>query len=384
MKHSGYSSKVLPAAASLLLLAAVGCDRNQVKVYEVDNVESAAPATVTAPNMAMPPNMTGDIPMMDKSTLPSLKFVKPDSWKEKAPTQMRVASFEISENNEKVDVSVIPLSGTAGGDAANVNRWRGQVGLQPLAEEELLKQAEKVEIAGQPADLYDVAAVDQGTGDAQRIIGVIFHRDGTAWFIKMIGASNLAAKNKTGFIAFLKSIEFGGAAAPSAMDLNQLPASHPPINSSSPGTTTAASEVGNKPAWTVPAGWQEGPLAQFLIAKFIITGAGDSKAEVNVSSLTGDGGGLLPNINRWRGQLGLAPATEVSATSIDTANGKASVVEFSGTNGRTGKAAQLVGIIVPVGDETWFYKLMGDSEVVNAQKTALTQFVQSAKYSHAH
>ena len=61
-----------------------------------------------------------------------------------------------------------------------------------------------------------------------------------------------------------------------------------------------------KPTWTVPSGWQEGQLAQFLVAKYVIAGA-DGTAAVNVSSLAGDGGGLLANVNRWRGQLGLPP-----------------------------------------------------------------------------
>jgi hypothetical protein len=386
MKRSGYS-QVLPAVASLLLLAAIGCDRNEVKVYQVENPESVAPVPpAAAPGMAMPSTMTGDVPIMDKSSLPPFKYTLPAGWKEKQPSQMRVASFEIAEGSKTLDVSVIPLGGLAGGDFDNVNRWRGQVALGKLPEAELLKLAEKVEVAGQTADLYDAAGSDQGTGDTQRIIGVILHRDDTAWFFKMTGDAELAGKNKAAFISFLKSVEFGGLPAPSTMDMSQLPSSHPPIGTANAAVTAVTTDATGKPEWNVPSGWQEGPQSQFLIAKYIINGSNDARAEVNVSH---DGGGLLANVNRWRHtQLGLDTVDESGLSALVSAldaNGTpASLVDFTGTHSKTGKAARLIGVVVPDGKQSWFYKLMGDPDVVAAQKDAFTKFVQSAKYSHAH
>ncbi len=68
---------------------------------------------------------------------------------------------------------------------------------------------------------------------------------------------------------------------------------------------------------------------------------------------------------------------------MDAAGGKGTVVEFSGTNARTGKSAQLVGVILPLAGQTWFYKLMGDADVVTQQKDAFLKFIQSAKYPDA-
>jgi len=385
MKRLIQSKNILTTFGALALLAAAGCGRDDVKVYQVESNDVVTASVPMAASGAMPSTMPNGLPVPDNSNLPPLKYTLPAGWKEKALTQMRVASFDASADGKQADVSVIPLGGSAGGDTANVNRWRGQVGLSPLAEVELQKLAEKVEIDGQPADLYDVSGTTPGSGDDERIIGVILHREETAWFFKMTGDAGLVEKNKAAFVSFLKSVTFGGLAAPSTMDLSQLPPSHPAIPGMSPESTVApAAGAGDKPAWAVPAGWQAGPLAQFLAAKYIIAGAGDTKAEVNVSSLVGDGGGLAPNVNRWRGQLGLPPVTDVSATSLEVTGGKASVVDFSGTNGRTGKPARLVGIIVPAGNQTWFYKLMGDEDVVVAQKDAFTKFVQSAKYPDAH
>lgn len=117
----------------------------------------------------------------------------------------------------------------------------------------------------------------------------------------------------------------------------------------------------------------------------MIPGAGDSsQAAVNVSMSAGNGGGLAANVNRWRQQLGLSAASETDinaqAAHIDVTGGKATVVDMSGTDARTEKPTRLIGVIVPQAGQTWFYKLMGDSNTVEAQREAFITFVQSARY----
>jgi len=385
MKHF-VPLQALPLVAATLVLLTSGCGRDSVKVYKADASDTTvAPAAAPAPG-AMPATMPDGMAAPDNSGQPKLKYTLPAGWKEKALTQMRVASFEASENGKAVDVSVIPLGAMSGGDAANVNRWRGQVGQPPLDEDALAKLAEKVEVAGQPADLYDIVGTSPGSGDAERIVGTIWHSDTATWYFKMSGDADLAEKQKASFIAFLKSVEFDKLAAPSTLDLSQLPPSHPAIPGMNPVTPAAAGSDASKPTWAVPADWKEGPLAQFLVAKFIIS-SGDATAAVNVSSLAGDGGGLLRNINRWRQQLGQAPLTEDDLAKLPTiaASGtQATLVDITGTDPRSNQPARLIGVVLPLGGQTWFYKLMGDANVVAQQQAALIQFVQSASYPDAH
>jgi len=378
----------LPFAAGLLLLAAAGCDRDSVKVYKVDNntaVAVAPPAPASGGSSAMSPDA---LPAPDNSGLPKLKYALPAGWKEKPLTQWRVASFEISENGKTADASVVPLGGTAGGDLANVNRWRRDVGQGQLAAgDDLKKISEPVTIGGQSADLYDLAGTNTGSGEAERIVAAILYREDTAWFFKMIGDADLVAKNKAAFVAFLKSAEFQNPAAamPATMNANQLPAGHPAIPATT-ATPAAATSAADKPTWTVPADWKEGELAQFLVAKFVINSSGGATAAVNVSQLAGDGGGLVANLDRWRGQLGQPPVSDGDAAAlpaIDAGGISSRIADFTGTDSRTGKPARLVGVIVPQNGQTWFYKLMGDPDVVMQQKDALIKFVQSAKYPAA-
>ena len=341
------------------------------------------------------PDISAGGPAAAPAATPRLSWTKPEGWNEAPPGQMRAASFNVKgDGGKQADVSVIPLPGAAGGDLANVNRWRGQVGLGSLSAEELAKTAEAVEIAGQPAQLYDVAGAASGSGDPTRILGVIQQRDGTAWFFKMTGNDPLVAKEKSAFVAFLKSVKYeAGEAATS------LPASHPPIGGetlpsghpdisttpsipAAPSTAAVSSE--GKPKWEVPAGWKEIPGGQFLVAKFTLTGDGAAQAAVNVSMSAGDGGGLAANVNRWRGQLGQTPWTaaelQQQAKEIPVATGTATLIEMSGTDGRTGQPASLVGAMVVQSGQAWFYKLMGDAKVVESQKAAFTKFVQTVKY----
>ncbi len=379
--------------AVLLAVFTFGCNRDGVKVYHVDATDAANAVPPPAPAAAMPANLPTALPAPDNSALPSLQYTLPAGWVTKAPTAMRVASFGISEAGKQAEVSVIPMSGMAGGNLANVNRWRGQVGLAPVSEDAVQNITEKVVIAGQDADLFDIA----GTG-SERIIASVLHRDDTAWFFKLTGEAALVKAQKAAFIAFLNSVTFGAAAVP-ATDLNQLPPSHPPIDGMNPGSpnslspapstteeTSGGAEAG-KPVWTVPADWQEAPVSQFLIAKYVIADNSGGQAAVNVSSLGGDGRGLLPNVNRWRGQLGLAPVTDADVANLptfDASGGKATLIEYSGTDARTGQPARLVGVVLPLGGQTWCYKLMGEAGMVTRQKDAFIKFVQSANYPDAH
>ena len=374
-----------PLAAAMLAIIIAGCGRDDVKVYKVDAADTVVTPSPAAPApAAMPGSMPAGLPAPDNSGLPKLKYALPDGWKEKALTQMRVASFEVFENGKTADISVIPLGGSTGGDAANVNRWRGQVGQPPLDEDALNKSAEAVQVAGQAGALYDIAGTAPGSGNPERILGAILHGDDTVWYFKMMGDADLVEKQKANFIAFLKSVEFDKLAAPSTMEVSQLPPSHPAIPEMTPANATAtAADTGDKPTWTIPTGWQPGELAQFLVARFVIAGSGDASAAVNVSQLSGDGGGLAANVNRWRKQLGQSPLADAdiaSLSTIDASGVKAVLADFTGTDARSGKPARLVGVVLPLNGQTWFYKLMGDADVVGAQKDAFVQFVQSSKY----
>jgi hypothetical protein len=379
-------ARLLPVLAAAFFLA--GCGDSKVEVYKLakDSSQSQQPEATPNAQAPMPGGMPAGHPDMG-GTVSKPQWTVPDGWQEAPPGEMRVGSFKVANKDGKqADIGIVPLPGLMGHDLDNVNRWRGTVGLPAVKEEELSKLAQPVQIAGQLAQVYDQAGENPGSGDKTRILAAIYRRDNVAWFVKMSGDDELVAQQKPAFIEFLKSFKF-----PATMGTD-LPPGHPSLDSApmmaGQGASPAASPMAgggddSKPNWQVPSDWKEVPGGQFLTAKFMLAGADNAQAAVNVSRSAGTGGGLAMNINRWRGQLGLAPWSDSElqqqAQSLDTPAGKATLVEMTGTDARSGQKAALVGIIVPQADQTWFYKLMGNPDLVQKQKEAFTGFVKSAK-----
>lgn len=314
---------------------------------------------------------------------PKVTYTMPEGWREAGAGDMRVAGFTISgTNGQSAQVAVTPLPGMAGREALIVNMWRQQVGLGELTPEEADKQLATVDIGGEPGKMFDMAG-KSGTGETIRIVTAMAHRGPMSWFYKLQGNDELVTAQKANFVAFLKSVKIEEAPA------TDLPADHPPI--ARPGTMPGAVTEQRPPkprtggpTWAVPTGWKEIDGGQFLFAKFVIAGGAGAQATVNVSVSAGDGGGLLPNVNRWRGQLGHGSWSDADlkkhTQEIDVAGGKATYLELSGTDSSSEKPATTLGAQVVRDGQTWYYKLMGEPALVAAQKESFVSFVKGVKY----
>ncbi|HTA95560.1 MAG TPA: hypothetical protein VK769_05490, partial [Verrucomicrobiae bacterium] len=361
--------------------ALAGCGRDDVKVYHVAKDDSAAPPNQIATSE------------QNSTTQPQLQWTLPSGWQEIAPNQMRVASFTVTgANGETADVGVIPLP-TGGDELALVNMWRDQMQLPALTNE---TSTETISVGKDSAKLFDIAS-DALLIDGKfraRILVAMLTRGETSWFFKMTGEDSFVVAQKENFLQFLKSVSFVEN-APVLTTTSPMPGTSlgtqnflvPSANQTVIGGTNSNSRSNS--IWTIPADWQQLPASEFLVAKFSIAGADGASAQVNVSSLAGEGGGVLANVNRWLGQLGLGPLkNEMELAHLPPSmdlpgGGHLTIVDFTGTDSKTGKPARLVGAIVPQGGQTWFYKLMGDEQVVAQQKDAFIEFIQSAKYPDA-
>jgi len=137
-----------------------------------------------------------------------LQYTLPAGWQEKPLTPMRLASFKVvSPNGKETDVSVVSLPGMAGGDLANVNRWRGQVQLGPIDEDTLAKSAEHVTANGHDFLVVDLASDQPVNGEKQRILAAILDENDRSWFIKMTGEEAAVASQKNAFTDFLRGLK---------------------------------------------------------------------------------------------------------------------------------------------------------------------------------
>lgn len=137
-----------------------------------------------------------------------LQYTLPAAWREKPLSPMRLASFEATApNGKEMDVSVVALPGMAGGDLANVNRWRSQLQLGPIDNGTLVKSVEYVEANGHEFRVIDLVSNQPINGEKQRILASILDENERSWFIKMTGEDAAVESQKSAFIDFLRGLQ---------------------------------------------------------------------------------------------------------------------------------------------------------------------------------
>jgi hypothetical protein len=123
------------------------------------------------------------------------------------------------------------------------------------------------------------------------------------------------------------------------------------------------------------------------VASFTVSGENGAKADVSVVQLGGMGGGILANVNRWRSQLGLQPVDDAGLekliTTHDVGGARIMQVDLSGQSVESGQKARLLAAIVPRTSATWFYKMVGDDQLVSQQKPVFSKLVETARYPNA-
>ena len=341
---------VLVMTASACLL---GCDdrRDQVRSYTVPR-EQAPPVVESAahPPIALP---TG-----------TMRWELPDGWMSIANTNpMRFATLIVGDAPNRVEIAITQLGGAAGGIAANINRWRGQVGLPPAGESELIAISHPIAGRGSVQGIM-IDLVGPATGaqiDPPRMLAAIFPSTTHTWFIKTMSTRNVIENHVDGFLTLCESVGFDAEAAPPP------PPPSPPAPSAPPGS----------PTWgALPVGWTADPQPRTMSVGSFTISDGAQDAALTITPLGGNQD-LLGNINRWRGQLGLPPLAslhEGPPQAIEIAGAPGSLVDLAGGGRRT------LAVMSKRGDQTWFYKLSGPDPLVAGQREAFKTFVRSLRF----
>lgn len=132
----------------------------------------------------------------------ALHWDTPAGWKELPGTGMRLATM-IPPGPGKAEATVVALPGDVGGELANVNRWRGQIGLPAFDEKGLAKSRTKTSSKAGPVTVYDFTS--DGTKKTRVVAGTLSSK-GRIWFFKLTGDADAVAAARAGFLTMLEGI----------------------------------------------------------------------------------------------------------------------------------------------------------------------------------
>jgi len=268
----------------------------------------------------------------------------PEGWTEDTAAQaprMGRATIRIGEGKSRLELAVsrlpMPDDRRESWVLANVNRWRSQMDLPPIARSELAETTQQIKAGEQTATKIDLQGVFTGGPMAG-----------------MFDASKAPTRE---------------TAAPLAADAGKTKTGSP---------TRLPFDV------QVPAEWKPGRTSGGVrLAAYNIEENGVLAAEVTVTPLPVHSGDLAANVDRWRGELKLPPSkpdelkNETKSLVID--GEAADYVHLVGPEDASPREATL-GVILRRPDRVWFFKLRGKPEIVEREKQRFEEFVKSVKF----
>lgn len=147
-----------------------------------------------------------------RETRGQLSWLTPQGWVtgEDAPNQIvpRILTLYAGDALDSAEVIVTKLGGTNFGSILeNVNRWRAQVGLPPVAKEDE-QPKQPMQLADNPAVYFDFSGPGTAQNPNQRMLLVMTMVNNDVWFFKMIGGQQVIGNEKGKFEEFLKSVKF--------------------------------------------------------------------------------------------------------------------------------------------------------------------------------
>ena len=124
----------------------------------------------------------------------------PPGWTEVAPGPMQQAKFTVPEKDgAKAEVMVSIFPSATGGTVENVKRWRRQLKLADIPDDEVAKLAQPL-AGAEGAEIVDLK------NEARALTGAIVPHDGQWFFIKLLGDAPAVASAREAFVVFVTKL----------------------------------------------------------------------------------------------------------------------------------------------------------------------------------
>lgn len=202
----------------------------------------------------------------------------------------------------------------------------------------------------------------QGKTDYQ-LVGLARIAPDAAYFVKMVGPREEIEGEKVNLIRFASSLR-------KKTTLNDVVDT---LHTNSKPLAEASALT-----WAAPEHWEKGLDKPMRLATYSI-----GETECYIASLSGGGGGLTENINRWRMQLGqedLEPSGIGALPKVNILGQEVPFVEVRGTYNELQESDgqyMLLGAIRALDSRTLFVKMIGPEDQVDAESKHFKSFCES-------
>ncbi len=262
---------------------------------------------------------------------------------------------------------------------SNINRWRGQINLPPIDGSQVAPLLSDIDSEA-PGILIDLPGPFDPGGNsnepdplAQRILTALFLDGSGTWFIKAHADQVTVSRYEAAYRQLIASVRPAGeSATPSAQQASR------PTGSDGNARTFQSRGI----AGEVPPGWREVAGSSMRLASFVV-GDGERKVDIAITAFPGDVGGLLANINRWRGEVGLPPvesAEQQSSMPLTILGTTSTLFQFVAPGDDPNRPNSIV-CMVPRGRLTYFIKMMGPRAMVEQQIEPFQDFLRSLRFT---
>ena len=140
----------------------------------------------------------------------SSEWIQPEHWNEIEGSQFSLMDFEAVHDGQRAAISVTKLAKNAGGELANVNRWRKQIGLEEIELAQLEKTKQPFAVDGNPGTFVELKGTRDGKpATTLGVIHTITYRTlPETWFYKITGDTAAVVKEKDAFRDYVRSARY--------------------------------------------------------------------------------------------------------------------------------------------------------------------------------
>ena len=294
---------------------------------------------------------------------PVVSWVMPEQWGENpGMSGMMAGSFHIKTPlGPRGRIGVMPFRESVE-TTQIVNMFARELGHPDYNESSVQPLIAHKKLGDRSFEVIRLEDMSGEEGPPKTALLALYRHNAQTWLFPFIADRVLVDKELENFYSFLQSTTLRAGKTPVRAIAPSLPPAQP-------------ASSGHQPTWDAPEHWERKPATQMRVGNYAVSNEAGEALDFSITSFPGEVGGILANVNRWLGQVGMSPTDEqglsqyLSDRMIDEKPAKLVLAESD-------EQALYAAILLHKG-RSWFLKLMGDVNLARAEKENFLGLIDS-------